>query len=411
MKALLLAVFLLLPPVPAGPTVVTFKTADGMTIQADHYPGDEGMPGIVGLHMYPSDRSSWKPLAAQRPAGLHFLALDLRGYGGSKSQGGKDLSEAVKKRDSQLFQAMWQDALAGVKFLRDEAKCDPKRIGLVGASVGCSVAIDATIRRGSEIAAVAALTPGKDYLGVPTMDHVRTWKEQPLLLLSSEKEADGGARPIAAELKKRPEITLAIVAADGKDDDVHGTMMFGKVEGIEDRLASWFDAVLGRAILDGAADAVEKRILPGRGYELPMDPNLKRSLTVRTDSQGISILGEGAYTPSVVLFVDPAGKEGSFEEGGIRLRGTGSPSGTLVGACRDTWTAGQWSELPVGNRPTVLFVNPEFLEARIPWSLLRIEPAGTRIRVGITPIDRRFDWRAAPDTWKDALGQVVEVPK
>ncbi len=407
MKALLLAALLLLPAAPPGPAVVTFKTADGMTIQADHYPGDEGMPGIVGLHMYPSDRSSWRPLAEKRPAGFHFLALDLRGYGGSRKQGTADLGEAVKKRDPQLFQAMWQDALAGVKFLRDEGTCDPKRIGLVGASVGCSVAIDATIRRGSEIAAVAALTPGKDYLGVPTMDHIRTWKEQPLLLLSSEKEADGGARPIAAELKKRPEIELSIVPGE----DVHGTMMFGKVEGIEDRIASWFDAVLGRAILDGAADPVEKRVLPGRGYELPHDPNLKRSLTVRTDSKGISILGEGAFTASVVLFVDPAGKEDAFEEGGIRLRGTGSPSGTLVGACRDTWTAGQWSELPVGNRPNALFVNPEFLEARIPWSLLRIEPAGTRIRVGITPIDRRFDWRAPPDTWKDALGKVVEVPK
>jgi len=407
MKQILPLVLLLCASAADAPRVVHLKTTDGMNLEADWYPGEEGMPGIVGLHMYPADRTSWKPLAEKRPAGYHFLAIDMRGYGGSKSQGGKDLSEQVKKRDPQLFAAMWQDALAGVKFLRDEAKCDPKRIGLVGASVGCSVAIDATIRRGSEIAAVCTLTPGKDYMGVPTMDHIRTWKEQPLLLLSSEKEADAGARPIAEELKKRPDIELSIVPGE----DIHGTKMFGKVEGIEARIASWFDAVLGREILDGVADPVEKKILPGRGYEQPYDPNLKRSLTIRTDSKGISILGEGSFNPSVVLFVDPAGREDAFEEGGLRLRGTGSPSGALVGGCRDTWTNGQWSELPVGNKPGMLFSNPEFLEARIPWSLFRITPGGKKVRIGITPIEKRFDSRAAPESWGDALGKVVEVPQ
>ena len=257
----LLALAAAAAPAGEGTRTVKLKTADGMTLDADLYGGSEGMPGIVALHMYQSDKSAWKPLAERRPSGWSFLAVDMRGHGGSKTQGGKDLTDQVKKRDEALFQGMWQDALAGVAYLKDEVKCDPKRIGLVGASVGCSVAIEATIRRGQDIAAVAALTPGTAYLGIPTMDQVKSWKDQPLLLLSSEKEAEGGARPIYEALRRRPDVEQQVVPGE----DIHGTKMFGKVPGIEDRLASWFDAVLGREFVDGAVDPVEKRIISGRG--------------------------------------------------------------------------------------------------------------------------------------------------
>jgi pimeloyl-ACP methyl ester carboxylesterase len=401
------ALALLSAPTADPPRVVKLKTADGLTLEADWYPGGEGMPGIVGLHMYPSDRTSWKPLAEKRPAGFHFLAVDLRGYGGSRTQGGKDLSELVKKRDPALFAAMWQDALAGVNFLRDEGKCDRKRIGLVGASVGCSVAIDATIRRGQDVAGVCVLTPGKDYLGVPTMDHVKTWREQPLLLLSSEEESEGGARPIAAALGKKTEVELSIVPGE----KIHGTNMFGKVAGIEERVASWFEAVLGRTIPDGEVDPVELQALPGRSGTRTFEMSLQKSLLLRLDSQGINVLGEGTFPPSFALFVDPAGKTDAFSDGGIRFRGSGSPSGVLGGACRDTWTEGRWMDSPVAGRPGVLFVSEQRLEARIPWSILRLKPAGTRVRIGFAPISRKVDWSAPPETWADVLGDVLEVPK
>jgi pimeloyl-ACP methyl ester carboxylesterase len=406
---LLLAALSPAAPAPASPmaSVVKFKTADGMTLEADWYAGDEGMPGVVGLHQYPSDRTSWKPLAEKRPAGWHFLAVDLRGYGGSKTQDGKDLSDRVKKRDPELFKAMWQDALAAVKHLRDEAKCDPKRIGLVGASVGCSIAMDATVRRGQDVAAVCCLTPGTDYLGVPTMDHLKTWKEQPLLLLSAEDEAEGGAKPIAAALSRKPEVELRIVPGE----KIHGTNMFGKAAGIEDRITAWLEAVLGRQILDGVIDPVEAKVPEGRGDEQTFQGGLEKSLRIRVDAKGINIVGEGTFSPAFLLFVDPTGSTEEFPPGGKRLRGSGSPSGSLVGAAVDTWNDGSWAEQPVGARPGMALVNEQVLEFRIPWKVFAIEPGGKKVRIGFKPISRRYDWKAGPATWADALGRVAEVPQ
>jgi len=290
--------------------------------------------------------------------------------------------------------------------LRDEGKCDGRRIGLVGASVGCSVAVDATVRRGDLVASVCALTPGKDYLGVPTMDHVKSWKEQPLLLLSSEEEADGGARPIAAELKRKPGMEFRVVPGE----KVHGTNMFGKVAGIEDRIVHWFEATLAREILDGVADAVERREIPGRTVVEPLPGVPGRSILWRVDAHGVNVLVDGPCTAAFVLFVDPDGADDAFKKGGKRLRGTATASGAMTGVGLDTWNEGSWAEMSVGNRPDTAFASDTILEARIPWRMLDLAPAG-KTRVGFSPLTRRPDWRAKVETWGAALGRTVEVPQ
>src|SRR6185503_7103627 len=121
--------------------------------------------------------------------------------GESAKQGDDDLSKKVEARDPTLFNAMHLDAEAAIAWLVKEQKTPKTRIGLLGASVGCSVAIDTAVRNPDDVAAVVCLTPGKDYLGVPTMEHVAKWPSgKPLLLVSSAKEADGGAGPIQTRL-------------------------------------------------------------------------------------------------------------------------------------------------------------------------------------------------------------------
>jgi len=362
--AAVLAAALAIPPaaMAAGPRVVRLETKDGLHLEADWYPGEDGMPGIVGLHMYPADRTSWAPLAEARPSGYHFLAIDMRGYGGSRTQEGVDLGARVKSRDPALFNAMWLDAAAGVEFLRGEAKCEPGRIGLAGASVGCSVAIDAAVRD-KRIAAVAVFTPGKNYLGVPTMDHLRSWGGAPLLLLSSEEEADVGARPIAEALKDRPGVDLRIVPGE----KIHGTNMFGRVKGIEARTARWFEAALGREVLDGRIDAAER---------LPFDRanGTKEAIVVPRvsgDDGGVNFsYDSGSMDPCLakleVFFAAAAGEEDA--EGTRRLGGEASGDGTLIAATLATRTAGRWNEEPLGNLPGTAIVRGGILEGRIPWA-------------------------------------------
>ncbi len=127
----------------------------------------------------------------------------------------------------------------------------------VGASVVTSRANDeqAAARRGPEtvtrkpldIAAVAVLTPGKEYLGVPTMEHVERWyKTLPLRIFSNEEERAKGADAVHDALSERG-CELTIVPGKG----IHGTRMFGNVPGIEDDLAQWLTARLLGPIPDG----------------------------------------------------------------------------------------------------------------------------------------------------------------
>jgi pimeloyl-ACP methyl ester carboxylesterase len=379
--SLLLGLVALCPAAaPAGdpPCDLKVKTADGMTLEADWYPGGEGMPGVVGLHMDSADRTSWKALAAERPAGFHFLALDLRGYGKSRMQGRVDLSDRVRKKDPTLFGAMWQDAMAGVKFLREEAKCDPKRIGLAGASMGCSVAIDCAVRDG-RIAGVVALTPGKGCPGIPTMDHVKAWGDAPLLLVSSEEEADLGARPIAAELKGKRGVELRIVPGT----KVQGTRMFGKVAGIEGRLANWLAAALGGEFLDGVVDACEEERTPMHGIAGSVDKTTGEfpmyGFRVGVDARGVNLSGEApegkGFPPGFELQVADGDSPGDAPPAGaMRLRGEASAEGSLIHAWLDTWKDGKWSEQALGDIAGAAILKERILEARIPWTTFKVKP-------------------------------------
>ena len=54
--------------------------------------------------------------------------------------------------------AMWMDAKAAVQWLKDQGY-DQANIGLLGASLGCSIAIDAA-RRADGLTKVCMLAPG-----------------------------------------------------------------------------------------------------------------------------------------------------------------------------------------------------------------------------------------------------------
>jgi dienelactone hydrolase len=229
---------------------VSFKTADGLTIAATYWApatsADGPPPVVVALPMYAHARATYAPMAAPiNERGMALLALDLRGHGDSAKQGDEDLSKKVEARDPALFNAMHADVEAAAAWLAKEKKTPKGKIGLLGASVGCSVAIDAAVRNPDEFAAVVCLTPGKNYLGVPTMDHVGKWPSgKPLLLVSSAAEASGGADPIMTKLDGKG-AELKIVAAENPDKsagpmEIHGTNMFGRVAVVEKNVADWF---------------------------------------------------------------------------------------------------------------------------------------------------------------------------
>lgn len=239
--ALVLA--LCLPLLPAQEEV-RLTAADGQPLSG-LYSAPKGTPrgGVLLLHMYRSNRTAWRPIEGRLAAsGFHVLALDLRGHGkSSKDQKGEriDVSRArITDAKTNPFLEMHHDAKAGIDLLVKRG-APPDRLAIVGASVGCSVALHAAKMYGDAVAAVVLMTPGTEYLGVPSIDHAKGWGDRPALLLSSEEEADRGARPLKATMTGK-DVEMRLLPGRG----IHGTRMFGRVPTIEADIIEWLQAAL-----------------------------------------------------------------------------------------------------------------------------------------------------------------------
>jgi len=113
--------------------VVTLETADGLTLEADWYPGSALDQGLLLLHMSPlngHDRTVW-PLDWIRDLrldGFAVLVPDRRGAGGSEG----DPADAAAEPGV-------YDARAGVDFLLDAGQAE---VALVGGSSGTTTSVD-----------------------------------------------------------------------------------------------------------------------------------------------------------------------------------------------------------------------------------------------------------------------------
>ena len=236
------------PQAARKPETVRFATEDNLLLTGDlTFPDiDKGKraPIVILLHMYRSDRSAYTPL---RPhllkKGFIVLAIDLRGHGDSVGPKEMGLAQRVADQDKRLFAVMDRDVAAAYLYLAENHAdvIDPSRFALVGASVGCSVALDyaATDR---SVDAVVCLTPGTNYLGIDSEDDARKYGERAALFVASDPERE------AAETLGKLIETAEVLIAPGKPDDRmawHGTRMFGEVKGIEDRIATFLAEEVG----------------------------------------------------------------------------------------------------------------------------------------------------------------------
>jgi pimeloyl-ACP methyl ester carboxylesterase len=249
------AVLLAIVPARAlEPQTVTFETDDGVSIVADFYPstGRALSPVAILLPMYRHDRSSWTPLIPHlHDAGFAVLAIDPRGHGDSVKPKEMDLARRVRERDPTLFRAMYRDVFAGYHFLSQQPNCDLARVALVGASVGCSVAIDYASRDRS-VDVVVCLSPGENYLGLDSRAHMKKFAEsgpRAILLLAAPQERK--ACDTLAGIN--PHTTVRIVG----QDKVHGTGMFGAVKGIEEDITRFLVEHVGQATEHPVVGAID----------------------------------------------------------------------------------------------------------------------------------------------------------
>jgi hypothetical protein len=124
------------------------------------------------------------------------------------------------------------------------------------------------------------LTPGKNYLGVETMKHLKGYGSRPILILSSKEEAPNGAEDIAKVLGDTAELDLL------DQTRIHGTRMFGQVPQIEARITKWVaDLLSAEILLDGTVTREEAA--GGNFGEWDMIEEGVAKVTLRTAGRGI----------------------------------------------------------------------------------------------------------------------------
>lgn len=229
-----------IPAIAQNAKQAKFSASDGhKPLYGDYYAppsmGGDKAPMVILLHMYKSDRSAWKPLIQPlQMAGFAVLAIDMRGHG---RQANYKTKKRVDRRDPEVFKEMVHDVRGAYDWLVEQPNVDRSRFAIVGASVGCSVALRYATMDPS-VDAVVCLTPGTDYLGLDSVEDAEKLKGRRVLLMASEDER-----------KATDTLQPLIENAQSKIYDtrrkVHGTKLFGRVDTVEDDIVDFLKKGVG----------------------------------------------------------------------------------------------------------------------------------------------------------------------
>jgi pimeloyl-ACP methyl ester carboxylesterase len=186
---------------------VGFATDDGVRIVGDLFRprAQDGSSraetcSAVLLHMFPSDRRSWRPLAESLVGrGFAVLAIDFRGYG--DSEGERQIDE------------IWRDALAAVRFMRREGHTC---LVLVGASMGGTAALIAAARE--QVDGVVTLSAASTFMGLVIPPEALALISAPKLFVASQ--GDSSAAATAQQLYSQSPAPKRVEIVSG---DEHGT--------------------------------------------------------------------------------------------------------------------------------------------------------------------------------------------
>lgn len=221
-RLLILMLLLTAADVEGSGRTVTFPSLDGTALAGEYFEAAaRPAPAVVLVHMLTRSRSDWGSLPDRlQEAGITALTIDLRGHGGSSGS-------------PQALPEMVQDVRAAVQWLAGRPGVRPGSIGLVGASLGASLSLLATVELPA-VRSVALLSPSLDYRGLRTdVNLVKRLGGRSLWLAASAEDplALRTSRDFAADTSGPREQIISNTAA-------HGTALLER------------DADVGRALVD-----------------------------------------------------------------------------------------------------------------------------------------------------------------
>jgi dienelactone hydrolase len=204
---------------------VTITSSDGFPLKASLFPAGKSGPGVLLLHQCNADRRIYDMLGTMlSAAGYTALALDFRGFGGSRNAKYNDLAAS---RES-----MSGDVDAALTFLSSQDLVNKTSLGVVGGSCGVNQAV-AAARRHQEVRTLVLLSGGTDAQGEL---FIKTSTRMPVFGAASEEDTAA-----AAAIKQ-------IVGLSGNSDSQltmfknagHAASMFAKEPDLEADIVIWF---------------------------------------------------------------------------------------------------------------------------------------------------------------------------
>lgn len=178
---------------PLAISQISFKSKADFLLTGHYFSGAEAKSGVIILHDCKSNSDSFIELAQSlSKSGLHALALNLRGFGGSISNEFSHFEIKRQAKDIVSYQAglagltsYWDgDILAAYAYLRKQM-ANNADIGIV--SSGCSAPFAINFAEKIRLAAMVMITPKLAYLD---KEKYKNLIDFPAYFLTSEFDRD-----------------------------------------------------------------------------------------------------------------------------------------------------------------------------------------------------------------------------
>lgn len=167
--------------VPAGFEVVSYRTADGLTLRAGYRAATENKPTIVYFHGNGADwRSSVVATDRLVPKGYGVLAAEYRGYSGNPGNPSE--------------KGLYSDGRAALRWLGDNG-VEPRRLVMIGNSIGTGVAVQLALE-----APPAALVLISPFNSLEQVVGEKVWWLPTSLLLRDRYRSDLKLRSVSAPI-------------------------------------------------------------------------------------------------------------------------------------------------------------------------------------------------------------------
>ena len=202
-------------PEPVGaPTgrKVRFRATDGEPVSGKYTAAGRDAPGVVLLHEIRGGPGQWAPLVP---------FLHEAGYA----------TLAYQSRASPMEAERLPDAVGALRWLRSRPDVNPKRIALIGASIGGSTAVLAMATEARRTADAAVALSPVDSSDIWALQDDDKYRPHDLLLIADESESTSAEGMLDGAVRSR------FVQSEGSG---HGVALLPE-RGVHDALLAWLD--------------------------------------------------------------------------------------------------------------------------------------------------------------------------